>query len=157
MKLTLLFTGKTEEAYLKEGIGIYTKRLRHYIPNEIKIIDDRKKKPEHVAGRTKAGKSEKLISADNSNAYFVLLDEKGDKLSSEEFAKFIENTMVRGYKELIFITGGAYGFPEDVYRRANRIISLSDMTFTNQMVRLILVEQIYRAMTIIRGEPYHHQ
>jgi 23S rRNA (pseudouridine1915-N3)-methyltransferase len=157
MKLTLLFTGKTEEAYLKEGIGIYTKRLRHYIPHEIKIVDDRKKRPEHREGRSKAGKSEKLIPEGNNNAYYVLLDEKGDKLSSEEFARFIENTMVQGYKELVFITGGAYGFSENAYRRANRLISLSDMTFTNQMVRLILVEQIYRAMTIIRGEPYHHQ
>jgi 23S rRNA (pseudouridine1915-N3)-methyltransferase len=157
MKLTLLFTGRTEEAYLKEGIEIYTKRLRHYIPHEIKIVDDRKKRTEHPAGRSKAGKNEKLISAGNTNAYIVLLDEKGDKLSSEGFAKLIENTMIQGYKDLVFITGGAYGFSENIYRRANRLISLSDMTFTNQMVRLILVEQIYRAMTIIRGEPYHHQ
>lgn len=156
MKLKLLFTGKTEDGYLKEGIDIYTKRLRHYIPYEIKIAGERKKKSFQQSAKISA-EYEKLMSAFDKTAYIVLLDEKGEKLTSEGFAGLIEKNMNHGYRELVFITGGPYGFPENIRNKADRIVSLSDMTFSHQMVRLILVEQIYRAMTIIRGEPYHHQ
>ncbi len=147
MKIILLFTGKTEESYLKEGIDIYSKRVERYIPHEIKIINERKKK--FTAGNS--------LPVSGHSSYVVCLDEKGDKLSSVDFAKFLEKIMNQGYKELVFVTGGAYGFTERETLRADRLLSLSKMTFSHQMVRLILVEQIYRALTIIRGEPYHHR
>jgi 23S rRNA (pseudouridine1915-N3)-methyltransferase len=147
MKIILFFTGKTEDSYLKEGIDIYSKRIERYIPHEIKVINERKKKS--TAGNR--------IPAFGQSSYVVCLDEKGDKLSSVDFAKFVEKIMNQGYKELVFITGGAYGFTEGEVPLANRLLSLSDMTFSHQMVRLILVEQIYRALTIIWGEPYHHR
>ncbi|MFO7922675.1 MAG: 23S rRNA (pseudouridine(1915)-N(3))-methyltransferase RlmH [Bacteroidales bacterium] len=156
MKIKLLFTGKTEESYLKEGIDIYTQRVKRYIPLEVKIIEEFAKKQGSPARRTKTRKTGRIISGIDKSSFLVLLDEKGKSFSSPEFAGFLEKKIIMGYKEIIFVTGGAYGFPEELYSRANRIISLSEMTFTHQMVRLILVEQLYRAMTIINGEPYHH-
>jgi 23S rRNA (pseudouridine1915-N3)-methyltransferase len=157
MKITLLFTGKTRENYLKEGIAIYTKRLGRYIPFEIAVLNDGKSRPGNHSGKSKSRDSSKQPPYEGNTTFLVLLDQKGEKFSSESFAGFIQNTMNKGYKELAFMTGGAYGFPDNTYETADKIISLSDMTFSNQMVRLILAEQIYRAMTIIRGEPYHHQ
>ncbi len=152
-----MFTGKTEESYLKEGIEIYTKRIKHYIPLEIRIIGELIKKSKLSSSKANKRESQKLISALDSSSYLVLMDEKGETFSSEGFAKFIEKLTVHGYKEIVFVTGGAFGFPDEFYSKANKIVSLSGMTFTHQMTRLILVEQIYRAMTIIRGEPYHHE
>jgi 23S rRNA (pseudouridine1915-N3)-methyltransferase len=143
MKITLVFMGKTRERYLKEGIDIYLKRLRHYIPTEIKIFEER-------------GKKSRMPARFNGQVFVTLLDEKGERFTSEEFAKFVEKVIVQGNKELVFIAGDAWGLQEELYQKADRVISLSDMTFTHQMVRLILAEQLYRAMTIIRGEPYHH-
>lgn len=157
MKLTLIFTGKTQSGYLKEGIGLYTKRIERYAPVKIKVIEETGKKSGSSAARTKTRKNGKIISGIDNNSFIVLLDEKGETFSSQKFAKFVEKTMIHGYKEFVFITGGPYGFPGNVYNMANKIISLSEMTFSHQMVRLILVEQLYRAMTIIRGEPYHHE
>jgi 23S rRNA (pseudouridine1915-N3)-methyltransferase len=153
MKITLIFTGKTEESYLKEGINIYINRLKHYIPVEIKIIGSKGKK-----SRSAGLKRENRISAMAGNSsYITLLDEKGESFSSEEFARFIEKLIIQGNKELMLIVGDAYGIPDELYPRANRIVSLSQMTFTHQMARLILAEQLYRAMTIIKGESYHHE
>lgn len=157
MKISLLFTGKTEDSYLKEGIDIYIKRIKHYIPVEIKIIGGRGKKSKTPAGRFKTREVEKLLETTDNSRFVILLDDKGDSFSSEDFAKFIESTIIRGYKEMVFIAGDSYGIPREIYSTANRVVSLSDMTFTHQMVRLILVEQIYRSMTIIRGESYHHE
>ena len=157
MKLILLFTGKTEEGYINEGVDLYAKRLRRYIPHEIIILPDRKTRQGQPRGKSRAREMDRLMLSSGNTAFTVILDEKGEKLNSCEFAKFIEQTMTRGYKEMVFITGGAYGFTDSLSNKADRLISLSDMTFTHQMVRLILIEQIYRAMTIIKGEPYHHQ
>lgn len=156
MKITLLFAGKTGPDYLSEGIEIYRKRLERYIPFKIRIIGASVKKPGSSTGKSGKRKYEKILSSIDNSAFLVLLDEKGDRMNSGEFAKFIEKMMLQGYKEVVFVTGGPYGFPEGLYTAANRMVSLSDMTFSHQMVRLILVEQLYRAMTIIRGEPYHH-
>ncbi len=156
MKLTLLFTGKTEDSYLKEGIEIYAKRLKRYFPLDIKITGESVKRSKPPAGKARIRESGKITAALSRSSYVVLLDEKGKSYSSEEFARFIEDKMNRGYRELVFIAGGAYGFSDELYGKANHKISLSDMTFTHQMVRLILAEQLYRAATIIRGEPYHH-
>ncbi len=156
MKITLIFTGKTSETYLRDGIDIYTHRLKRYFPCEIIITGEYGKKKGSSVKRKKDRELEKLIKALNSHAYIILLDEKGEKFKSGEFAKFIDRTITGGYREIVFVTGGPYGFPDELYNKANQVISLSDMTFSHQMVRLILVEQLYRAMTIIRGEPYHH-
>jgi 23S rRNA (pseudouridine1915-N3)-methyltransferase len=155
MKLILLFRGKTDEAYLREGIDNYAKRIKNYIPLEISITGERGKKP-GTFGTAKARGSERHLSTIGKTSFVVLMDEKGERYSSEGFAKFIEKISIRGYKEMVFVTGDAYGFPDEYYNRADHLVSLSDMTFTHQMVRLILAEQLYRAMTIIRGEPYHH-
>jgi 23S rRNA (pseudouridine1915-N3)-methyltransferase len=153
MKITLLFTGKTEEGYLKEGINIYINRLKHYIPVEIKIIGGKGKK-----SRSSGSKRENRISTVAGNSsYITLLDEKGESFSSEKFARFIEKLIIQGYKEVVFVTGDAYGISDELYTAANKVVSLSELTFTHQMVRLILAEQLYRAMTIIKGESYHHE
>ena len=156
MRITLIFTGKTEESYLKDGIDLYVKRISRYIPTGIKIISEPvKKSGSHNRGNI-TDEYKKLTSVKSGQSFKVLLDEKGEQLTSDKFAGFIEKKMVMGYRELVFLTGGAYGFTEEIYHEADSILSLSAMTFTHQMVRLILVEQLYRAMTIIRGEPYHH-
>jgi 23S rRNA (pseudouridine1915-N3)-methyltransferase len=155
MKITLLFPGKTEDNYIREGLDIYIRRLKHYIPVEIKILGERGKKT--GTGKLKTHGAEGILSARDNSRYVALLDEKGEKLSSGDFAGFIEKTIIQGYKELVFVTGDAYGIPRELYPTANRVLSLSEMTFTHQMVRLILIEQLYRAMTIIRGESYHHE
>ncbi len=152
MKITLVFTGKTDEPYIREGIEVYAGRLRHYLPFDIVIAGNNNKKKK--TGRAASAHKEPLRNPGAS--LLILLDEKGDRFTSQEFARFLETSMIGGHKELAFYTGGPYGFTEEMYKKADRIISLSDMTFTHQMVRLILVEQIYRAMTIIRGEAYHH-
>ncbi len=157
MKLTLIFTGKTEDSYIKEGIEIYIKRLKHYIPLEIKIIGEAGKRSKSSANKAKFFEKDKFVSSGGNSSFVVLLDEKGKKYSSVSFAKFIENITIKGYKELVFISGGAYGLNNELYKMANKLVSLSDMTFSHQMVRLILVEQLYRAMKIIKGEPYHNE
>jgi 23S rRNA (pseudouridine1915-N3)-methyltransferase len=153
MKITLLFTGKTEESYLNEGINIYINRLKHYIPVEIKIIGTKGKKSKSAGLRME----NRLNTMPGNSSCLILLDEKGERFSSEKFARFIEKIIIQGYKELVFLIGDAYGIPDELYPRANKIVSLSEMTFTHQMVRLILAEQLYRAMTIIKGESYHHE
>jgi 23S rRNA (pseudouridine1915-N3)-methyltransferase len=156
MKLTLLVIGKTDKTYLKEAVEEYTKRLKHYIPFEIEIIPDIKNTKNLSAGQQKIKEGELILSKDYSGKEIHLFDEKGKMFSSKEFARFIEKKMVSGLKELVFVIGGPYGFSEDVYEKANSRISLSRLTFSHQMARLLCVEQFYRAFTILKGEPYHH-
>lgn len=159
MKITLAFTGKTEPGYLKEGIDIYIKRLRHYAPTRVIIIDDGNKSrgnPARGEGAVK-GTIDKILASFTTKPFVVLMDEKGEDYNSLQFAEFIEKSMIQGYKELVFIIGGAYGFSDNLKSMATRVLSMSKMTFSHQMARLILAEQIYRAMTIIKGEPYHHE
>ena len=157
MKITLAFTGKTMPGYLKEGIDIYVKRLRHYAPAGITIIEESDKKQGNSSSRTRQVGIDRVLSSFDPKTFVVLLDEKGETHNSRQFAQFIEKTIVHGYKEMVFIIGGPYGFSDNLQNRANKVVSLSKMTFSHQMARLILAEQIYRAMTIIRGEPYHHE
>ena len=148
MKIELLLTGKTEQGYLKEGIALYEERLRHYCGFVRKELPDKK---------SKELEGDAIIKNIKESDYVILLDEKGKAFSSVQFAQTIENMGVRAVKKIIFVVGGAYGFSDSVYKRANDILSLSPMTFSHQMVRLIFTEQLYRAFTIIRGEPYHHK
>jgi 23S rRNA (pseudouridine1915-N3)-methyltransferase len=155
MKIVLINTGKTNEAYIKEGLGIYLKRIAHYIPVEVIEIQDIK------AGQGNAEKQKELegnslLKHIPKNDYVIVLDEKGMEYSSEDFAMHLQKLMNRGIKSLAFITGGPYGFSKEVYSHSNERISLSRMTFPHQLVRLIFVEQLYRAVTILNNEPYHH-
>lgn len=155
MKIELRCVGKTESGYLSEGIEIFRKRLVHYSPFDLIILPDIKNAPvEKSALLKKEGVLilEKLTDAD----FLVLLDENGKQYSSVELSVFIENKMVTNTPKLIFQIGGAFGFSDAVYARANAQISLSALTFSHQMVRLIIIEQLYRAFTILKGEKYHN-
>ncbi len=157
MKIILLTVGKTNELSLKNVISDYQKRLKFYIPFEIEEIPELKNTkslPEEVQ-RQKEGELIQKNLTDSDEV--ILLDDKGEQYTSIQFASYLEKKMVSGNKRLVFVVGGPYGFSSEIYKRANGKISLSRMTFSHQMVRLIFTEQVYRAMTILRGEPYHHE
>lgn len=156
MKITLLAIGKTNAKYLQEGIGQYTKRLSHYIPFELKILPDVKTTKALTSDKQKEMEGEMFMSAIQQGDWVTLLDERGKEFTSRDFASYIDKKMITIPKNLIFIIGGPYGFSKAMYDRANEKLSLSKMTFSHEMIRLFFVEQIYRAMTILKGEPYHH-
>ena len=157
MKITLLSVGKTSFGYLQEGMDLYVKRLKHYVPFEYKEIPYPKlgKNPAEQAVKDAEGKL--ILKGVQPGDSLVLLDERGKSFTSPQFAQFLQKKMNSGVKNLIFVIGGAYGFSDEVYERADQKVSLSDMTFSHQMVRLFALEQIYRGFTILKGEPYHHQ
>ena len=157
MKIILLVIGKTDSAYLREGIDIYLKRLKHYIPFEIEVIPDIKQSKNLTGELRKAKEGELILSRLSAGCELHLFDEAGKSYSSVQFAGFLQQKMLGSVKELIFVIGGPYGFSEEVYQKAGSKISLSKFTFSHQMVRLLCVEQIYRAFTILKGEPYHHE
>jgi 23S rRNA (pseudouridine1915-N3)-methyltransferase len=156
MKITLLVIGKTDSAYLTEGINEYAKRLSHYINFEIEVIQDIKKNKNMSVELQKTQEGELILSKNQPGKELHLFDENGKMFTSREFAGFLEKKMVSGLKELVLVVGGPYGFSPKVYQIAKSKISLSKLTFSHQMVRLMCVEQIYRAFTILKGEPYHH-
>ncbi|NOY95924.1 MAG: 23S rRNA (pseudouridine(1915)-N(3))-methyltransferase RlmH [Chlorobi bacterium] len=156
MKVILLVIGKTDATYLQEGIVEYQKRLKHYIPFELKVIPGIKRKKNLTEYMQKKREGELILHQLNNTAEVILLDEKGKSLSSKDFSSYIEKKMVSGIKELVFIIGGPYGFAKEVYDKAQQKISLSKMTFSHQMARLVFMEQLYRSFTILKGEPYHH-
>lgn len=156
MKITLLVIGKTDEDYLKHGINLYRRRLLHYLDFEIEIIPDIKKSKNRTVATQKIMEGELILSKLAPGRELHLFDEQGKQFSSREFAGFLERKMVQGLKELVLVIGGPYGFSDEVYARSTSRISLSRLTFSHQMARLLCVEQIYRAMTILKGEPYHH-
>jgi len=157
MKICLLVVGKTDESYLQKGLDIFQKRIPHYISFEMKIIPDLKNSKNLSEGQQKDKEGELIFQQINTADEIILLDENGLKYSSVEFARFLEKKMISGIKRLVFVIGGPYGFSSEVYSRANGKVSLSELTFSHQMVRLIFSEQLYRALTILKGEPYHHQ
>lgn len=156
MKITLLVIGKTDAAYLNEGINEYAKRLNHYINFSIEIIPDLKKRKNMSIELQKKKEGELILTKNLPGKEIHLFDENGKTFTSRTFAGFLEKKMVSGLKELVLVIGGPYGFSSDVYASASSRISLSKLTFSHQMVRLMCVEQIYRAFTILKGEPYHH-
>ncbi|NOZ35379.1 MAG: 23S rRNA (pseudouridine(1915)-N(3))-methyltransferase RlmH [Chlorobi bacterium] len=156
MKLSLFFIGKTSFEYIDKGIAEYEKRIKRYINFEIKIIKDIKTGKNMPPKIIKQKEGEQLFKQVNDNDILILADEKGKEYTSREFAKFIDNKIVTGAKHVIFVIGGAYGFSEEVYKRANGKVSLSKMTFSHQPIRVLFAEQLYRAFTIIKGEPYHN-
>jgi 23S rRNA (pseudouridine1915-N3)-methyltransferase len=156
MKITLLVIGKTDSKWLAEGISDYAKRLNHYINFEIVVIPDLKNTKNLGVEQQKQMEGELILARNYSGKELHLFDEKGKMFTSREFAGFLEKKMASGLKELVLTIGGPYGFSPLVYEAATSKISLSLFTFSHQMVRLMCVEQIYRAFTIVKGEPYHH-
>lgn len=157
MKIKFILNGKTEEDYLLTGISAYEKRLTHYVSFETIVIPALKNTKALSVAQQKEKEAELLFKEIESSDRLILLDENGKDHNSVEFAGFLQQQMNSGIKNLIFVVGGPYGFSDAVYKRANGIIALSKMTFSHQMVRLFFVEQIYRGMTILKNEPYHHQ
>ena len=157
MEIELLTVGKTTINFVANGIEEYMRRLKHYIGYKITSLPDIKKNASLGTERQKEAEGEIILSKLQSSDFVVLLDERGKEYSSLEFSGFIEKQMLSGRKRLIFVVGGPYGFSRSVYDRADGKISLSRMTFNHEMVRLFFTEQLYRAMTILRGEPYHHE
>ena len=156
MKITLLVVGKTTDTHIELLIQEYQKRLTHYIPFTLQIIPELKNTKSLTPEQQKQAEGELILRAITPNTDLVLLDEHGKEFRSVEFADYVQKRMSSG-RDVVFVVGGPYGFSEGVYQRANGKISLSKMTFSHQMVRLFFVEQLYRAMTILRGEPYHHE
>lgn len=156
MKVEAWFIGKTTEAYLKEGIDKYCKKLPHYIPFEQVIIPDVKKGGKLSVLQLKQREAEAVMKKLKPQDGLILLDEKGKQMSSKALAFWVDRQLQMPYRRLVFLVGGAFGFDESLYQRANGKLSLSAMTFSHQMVRLFLLEQLYRAMTILRNEPYHN-
>lgn len=157
MKITLLTVGKTDRDWVKQGLDIYVSRLKHYIPFAITEIPELKNVSALTKEQIKVREGELILKNIRPEDDVILLDERGKEYSSVELAETIRNKISYIGKDIVFVIGGAYGFSEAVYRRANSKLSLSRMTFSHQMVRAIFAEQIYRAFTIIRGEPYHHE
>ena len=156
MKITLLTIGKTEDNYLIEGIDVYLKRMKHYIPFKIIEIPELKNTKSLSKEQQKSKEAELIFKNIQSTDHVILLDENGKQFSSKDFSIYLNKKMVGGQQHLVFIIGGPYGFSEEVYLRSNDKISLSQMTFSHQMIRLFFAEQLYRAYTILKGEPYHH-
>jgi 23S rRNA (pseudouridine1915-N3)-methyltransferase len=156
MKITLLMVGKTEDAYLREGISIYLNRLRHYIRLDFVEITELKNTKSLTQQQQKTKEAELILKRLLPTDQVILLDEKGVQLTSPQFSEFIDKKQLSSVNNLVFVIGGPYGFDESVYQRANDKLALSKMTFSHQMVRFFFVEQLYRAFTILRGEPYHH-
>ena len=157
MNISLILIGKTDAEYLKSGIDIYLSRLKHYINFNYTVIPDIKKKKNLTFEQQKKEEGNLILKNIKNEDFIVLLDEKGKSFTSEGFSVFIDKKMISGTKNLVFVIGGPYGFSAEVYNRANSKIALSSMTFSHQMVRLIFVEQLYRAFSILKNEPYHHK
>lgn len=157
MKITLLAIGKTNQAWLEEAIAEYVKRIKRYITFDFKLIPDIKNAKSLTEEQLKEKEGELILASLLDADELVLLDEKGREYSSEEFAGYIEKKALVSTKSLVFCIGGAYGFSDAVYKKATEKIALSRMTFSHQMVRLIATEQLYRAFSIIKNEPYHHR
>jgi len=156
MNIKLLAIGKTDDKQLLSLIETYTKRLGHYVKFNIDIIPDIKNTKNLSEAQQKEKEGELILKKIVSTDFLILLDENGKQFSSVEFSSYLQKKMNAGTKQLVFVIGGPYGFSETVYKKAQGKISLSKMTFSHQMVRLFVVEQIYRAFTILKNEPYHH-
>ena len=153
--IKLLLVGKTTDKHLETLISDYQNRLTHYLPFEVKVIPDLKQgKLSFEQQKTQEG--ERILAAVPGNARLILLDERGTQFRSVGFAEYMQKQLA-ATPNIVFVVGGPYGFSQAVYDRADAMLSLSKMTFSHQMIRLLFVEQLYRAMTILRNEPYHHE
>jgi 23S rRNA (pseudouridine1915-N3)-methyltransferase len=157
MKITLLTVGKTDDPNIEHLVDTYAKRLNHYVNFETVLIPGIKNTKSLSKDQQKNDEGKRILSKLENSDFVSLLDERGKKFTSLKFAELLNKRGVSGLKHLVFIIGGPYGVSNNVYERANDEISLSDMTFSHQMVRLFTVEQLYRAFTILKNEPYHHE
>lgn len=157
MKITLLTVGKTDIDWVRKGLDIYVSRLRHYIPFTVTEIPELKNTSSLTKEQIKTREGELILRNIKPADDVILLDEHGRQHTSVELAKVIQDKISYSNRDMVFVIGGAYGFPEAVHARASSKFSLSKMTFSHQMVRVIFAEQLYRAFTIIKGEPYHHE
>jgi 23S rRNA (pseudouridine1915-N3)-methyltransferase len=156
MKIVLIQTGKTTEKHIAEGVEIYSARIRKYSGFEIITLSDIKNTRNMPEQEQKSKEGKKIVGSAGEGDFIVLLDEKGKEFSTVEFAEWMKKRLILSHRRILFVTGGPWGFSDEVYSIADLKISLSRMTFPHQLVRLIFVEQLYRAFTIIKGEPYHH-
>ena len=156
MKIQLIVIGKTNQHFVRQGLEEFCSRLSHYFPFELEIVPDIKNIKHLSVEQQKEKEGEWLLQSFQPGDCIVLLDERGKEFTSAEFAEYIEKKTHTGLKRLVFVIGGAYGFSPRVYEAAHEKIALSKMTFPHQLVRLIFIEQLYRAMTILFNEPYHH-
>lgn len=157
MNIKLLAIGKTDSAALQELISVYEKRLMHYINFEIELIPDIKNVKNLSESQQKEKEAEAVLKKLNPTDVLILLDENGKQYDSVAFSNFLQKKMNASIKQLVFLIGGPYGFDQSIYAKAQGKVSLSKMTFSHQMIRLFMVEQIYRGFTILKNEPYHHQ
>ncbi len=157
MKIKFVCIGKTGKDFLIEGEKEYIGRLKHYVTLERIEIPDIKNAKKLSIDQIKDSEGKEILSKIVSGEQIVLLDENGKQFSSVEFSDFLQRKFNQGGKGIVFVVGGAYGFSSEVYEKASAKISLSKMTFSHQMIRMVFFEQMYRAMTILKGEPYHHQ
>lgn len=156
MRIVLITMGRTVVPWVKEGLEDYSSRLRHYVPFEVCEIPELKGVGSLPEAQIKEKEGELMLKAAGS-CEIILLDERGREFRSVEFARALQEKLAHSSKDIAFVVGGAYGFSSEVYARASGKISLSRMTFNHQMVRTIFAEQLYRAFTIMKGEPYHHE
>jgi 23S rRNA (pseudouridine1915-N3)-methyltransferase len=157
MRIELLTMGKTDVSWVREGLELYVSRLEHYVQFSLKEIPELKKASSLSRDQVKQKEGVLILAECRPHDAVILLDEKGKEFRSLEFASWLEDKMAHDGRDFVFVVGGAYGFSDEVYARAEGKISLSRMTFSHQMVRVIFAEQLYRAFTIIKGEPYHHE
>lgn len=157
MNIKLIAIGKTDDASLQKLINEYTKRLSFYIKFDIEVIQDIKKAKNLTENQQKEKEGELILSKLAATDHLILLDENGTEFTSVKFSDYLQKKMNSGIKTLVFVIGGPYGFSDNIYKKAIGKIALSQMTFSHQMVRLFIIEQIYRGFTILKNEPYHHQ
>lgn len=157
MKIVLLQTGKTTERYLAEGLTTYEERIRRYSSFEIITLPDIRKTRNMPEEEQKAKEGAQMLRVFREDDFIVVLDDKGREFSTIEFSSWLEKSLMIQKKRILFVIGGPWGFADEIRRKADMTLSLSRMTFSHQMVRLLFLEQLYRAFTVIRGEPYHHE
>lgn len=157
MKTKLIYVGKTGKSFLTEGEKEYTKRVKRYTPFETIELPDVKNAKKRTEQEIKSIEAEAILKKIKPSDYVVLLDEKGSEYTSVQFASYIQKQFNSGSQGLVFVIGGPYGFSNEVYQRANDQLALSKLTFSHQMVRMFFIEQLYRGLTILKNEPYHHQ
>ena len=156
MKIQLLLIGKTGFPFVREGMDEYSKRIKRYVDFSVQTIPDLKGTSSWSVDQLKEEEGRRILKTLDPRDFVILLDERGKDPDSFEFARFMEKQMLASVKSMVFVIGGAYGFSKDVYARGNSRLSLSRMTFSHQVIRMFFLEQLYRAFTILRGEPYHH-
>ena len=157
MKIRLLMVGKTKERFIEEGYGFYRNRIVNYLPFDELVIPALKNSRNFTPDEFKIREGELILKSCREDDFMVLLDERGKALNSIEFSQFVQQRMNSGIKTLTFVIGGAYGFTDEVYKLAKAKISLSPLTFSHQLARIVFMEQLYRSMTILRNEPYHNE